>query len=147
MFGEFKLTAEHVKFIKNAKNWEEAIQVAAKSLLDGDFILQSYIDGMIESIKAYGPYVVIAPNIALPHARPETGSKKIGFNVTKFDEPVSFSNDGKNDAQLFISLSCVDSNNHIKMLQDIVLILTDPEKHDKLFKATSTEEIVEIFNS
>ena len=146
MIGEFKLTVDHVRFEKNAKDWEEAVQIAASTLLNEGYIKQSYVDGMIESVKAHGPYIVIAPNIALPHARPETGSVKIGFNVTRFDEPVSFTEDGNNDASLFISLSCVDSNTHLTMLQEIVMILSDQDKQDKIFAAETKEEIVEIFN-
>ena len=36
-------------------------------------IEERYIDGMIETVKNLGPYIVIAPGVALPHARPEDG--------------------------------------------------------------------------
>lgn len=35
-----------------------------------------YIDAMINTVKEIGPYIVIAPGIAMPHARPEAGAKK-----------------------------------------------------------------------
>lgn len=147
MVQGFELTLEHVRFEQKAKNWEEAIIIASQSLLQTDIIQQSYVDAMIESVKEYGPYIVIAPNIALPHARPEAGSNKIGYSVTKFEECVSFTEDGSSDARLFISLSCVDSTTHVDMLQEIVMILSDQEKHDAIFASKRKEEILEIFNS
>ena len=147
MIQGFELTEEYVQFFDEIKSWEEATRLSAKPLLDGGKVKQSYIDGMIESINEYGPYIVIAPNIALPHARPETGSLEIGFSVMKLKKPVSFSEDGQSDALLFIALSCVDSTRHIEMLQSIVLILSDQEKHDALFDATTKEEILKIFNN
>lgn len=52
------------------------MQVSAQPLLVSRENEKSYIDGMIDSVKEHGPYIVIAPNIALLHARTETGSKK-----------------------------------------------------------------------
>ena len=146
MIQGFELTEEYIQFFDKAKDWEEAVQLSGNPLLEGGEIKQSYIDGMIESVKEHGPYIVIAPNIALPHARPETGSVKIGFSYMKLNEPVSFLEDGSADASLFIALSCVDADTHLEMLQSIVLVLSDQEKHDALFAATSKEEVMNIFN-
>lgn len=146
MIQGFELTGEYIQFVDSVDTWEEAVALSAQPLLEGGQIKQSYIDGMIESVKEYGPYIVIAPNIALPHARPELGSVKIGYSIMKIKQPVSFTEDGKNDASLFIALSCVDSERHIQMLQDIVMILSDSEKHDALFAANTKDEILALFN-
>ncbi len=147
MIKGFELTKEYIQFFDKIDTWEEAVELSAKPLLDGGEIKQSYIDGMIESVKAHGPYIVIAPNIAIPHARPETGSVKIGFSVMKLNEAVSFAEDGSADASLFIALSCVDADTHLEMLQSIVMVLSDQEKHDALFAATTEEEILNIFKA
>lgn len=145
MIKDFKLTHEYIQFYERFDSWEDAVQHSAQPMVDHGEIKQSYIDGMIESVKNYGPYIVIAPNIALPHARPETGSVKIGFSIMKVDRPVRFLEDGSADAQLFIALSCVDADTHLEMLQEIVMILSDQEKHDALFAATTKEEILAVF--
>lgn len=146
MIKGFELTEDYIQFFDEIESWEEAVQLSANPLLNGGEIKQSYIDGMIESVKEHGPYIVIAPNIALPHARPETGSVKIGYSVMKLNKPVAFAEDGSADAQLFIALSCVDADTHLEMLQEIVMILSDQEKHDAVFAATTKEEILSIFN-
>jgi PTS system ascorbate-specific IIA component len=146
MIKGFELTEEYVQFFDEIATWEEAVQLSANPLLKGGEIKQSYIDGMIESVKEHGPYIVIAPNIALPHARPETGSVKIGFSVMKLKKPVSFLEDGSADASLFIALSCVDADTHLEMLQEIVMILSDQDKHDAIFAATTKEEMLALFN-
>ncbi len=142
----FTLTEKHVNFIEQANDWKEAIRLAASSLLESGLIKESYVQGMIDSVLTHGPYIVIAPNIAMPHARPEAGSVEIGYSVTLFNKPVSFMEDGSMDAKLFITLSCVEADSHIKMMQEIVTILSDGEKHDAIFRATTKEEIVKIFN-
>jgi len=147
MIKNFELTEDYIQFFESFDSWEEAVQVSAQPLLDGGEIEQSYIDGMIDSVKEHGPYIVIAPNIALPHARPETGSKKIGYSIMKLEKPVSFLEDKSADASLFIALSCVDSNTHLEILQEIVMILSDQNKHDAVFAATTKKEILDIFNN
>lgn len=142
----FELTKEHVKFVDAANSWEEAIEISAKSLLDGGFILPEYVEAMKASVKKNGPYIVITENVAMPHARPEAGTKKIGFNVTKFNQAVSFEEDGSKDAKVFITLSCVDAKTHVSIMEKIVLILSDDEKRNELFTTSSADRIVDIFN-
>lgn len=143
----FKLEKEHVQFFDSFTSWEEAIELSAQPLLKGGQIKESYIQGMIDSVKEHGPYIVIAPNIAIPHARPEMGSVEIGYCVTKVKEPVSFTNDEDNKATLLITLSCVDADKHLEMLQSIVIILSDDEKQQAIFDATTADEIIELFNA
>lgn len=146
MVEGFELTKDFIQFEDKVSNWEEAIIKSSKPLLQEGFIEKSYIDAMIESVKEYGPYIVIAPNIALPHARPEMGSKKVGFSILKLDEPVAFSDQAEHQVRLLISLSCVDSTTHMEILQTIVTILSDEEKNKHIFDAKTPEEIVNIFN-
>lgn len=146
MIEGFKLTEDFIHFEQEAESWEEAIIKSSKPLLEGGFIEQSYVDAMIDSVKDHGPYIVIAPNIALPHARPETGSKKVGFSILRLDKPVAFSDQEDHKVRLLIALSCVESTTHLEILQSIVAILSDQQKHDGIFNASTVDEIVDIFS-
>ncbi|MBS3995090.1 MAG: PTS sugar transporter subunit IIA [Alkaliphilus sp.] len=142
----FELTRDFIQLEKEITNWEEAIIKSSAPLLKGGLIEQSYIDAMIGSVKEYGPYIVIAPNIALPHARPETGSKLVGFSILKLEKPVAFSPEEEHKVLLLIALSCVEASTHIEMLQAIVTILSDEEKKNAIFNAVTADEILEVFN-
>lgn len=146
MLDGFKLTKELVRIEDRVENWEEAIIKSASPLLEGGYVEQSYVDAMIDSVKEYGPYIVIAPNVAMPHSRPENGANKVGYSVMKLEEPVYFSEDEAHKAQLLITLSCADSNTHIEMIQYIVTILSDEEKYNSISKAKTSEDILNIFN-
>lgn len=145
--SEYRLSMEHINFIDSAKNWEEAIELSASSLLKGDFINEAYVDAMKMSVRENGPYIVITENVAMPHARPEKGSKKIGFSITKFANPVAFEADGSKDAALFITLSCVDADTHLSIMEQIVMILSDDDKRNLLFTTTDADTILDIFNA
>ena len=53
-----------------ASDWEDAIRKSAQALLDNGAIEDRYITGMIQTVKELGPYIVIAPAVAIAHARP-----------------------------------------------------------------------------
>ena len=145
MIDGFKLTKDLVKFEDSFSSWEEAIRVSSEELVKQNYIEETYVDAMIQSVKEYGPYIVIAPNIAMPHARPEAGSNKVGFSIMVCKEPVAFSEKPEHHARLFVTLSCVSADTHLQMIQALVGILGEQEQVDRIFSAKTKEELLEIF--
>ena len=64
---------------------EEAIREAGNALCRAGACSPQYVQAMVDSYRELGPYFVIAPGLALPHARPEQGAMKahrpFGFRV------------------------------------------------------------------
>lgn len=145
MIDGFTLTEELITFEKGFSSWEEAIVASSKGLLEQGYIKQSYVDAMIDSVKEYGPYIVIAPNIAMPHARPEAGSNKVGFSIMLCEDQVGFSEAPEHQARLFVTLSCVSADTHLQMLQALVGILGDDEKFTQILNSKTKAEILNIF--
>lgn len=145
MIDGFVLSKDLITFADGFSSWEEAIRVSSKGLVEGGYIEPSYVDAMIESVQTYGPYIVIAPNIAMPHARPEAGSNKVGFAVMLTKTPVAFSDEPEHQARLFVTLSCVSADTHLKMIQALVEILGDDDKVNTILNATNSDELLSIF--
>ncbi len=145
MIDNFVLTKDYVQIKDKVSDWKEAITLSAKPLLENGLVEQSYIDAMISSVEEFGPYIVIAPHIAMPHARPETGSKEVGFAILKLNESVSFSEEEDHQVKLLVSLSCKDANTHIKILQSLVEILSTEEKQKKVINSSSIDELMGYF--
>ena len=53
-----------------ATDWKDAIRLAGKGLVAAGFTTDAYTDQMIETVEKMGPYIVIAPGLALAHSRP-----------------------------------------------------------------------------
>jgi PTS system ascorbate-specific IIA component len=53
-----------------AGDWREAVRLAGRALTASGATRPGYADEMIRMIDEHGPYVVIAPGLALAHARP-----------------------------------------------------------------------------
>jgi mannitol/fructose-specific phosphotransferase system IIA component (Ntr-type) len=147
MVNKFKLDESLVQFETSVDSWQEAIIKSAQPLLDGGYVEQGYVDAMIESVNEYGPYIVIAPKVAMPHARPETGSKNIGYSILKLEKPVAFSEEAEHQVELLVALSCVNAESHLEILQFIVEVLSDENKFAAALNATNKQELIDIFEN
>jgi mannitol/fructose-specific phosphotransferase system IIA component (Ntr-type) len=127
----------------SAKDWQEAIRECGRLLLNQDLIEERYIQGMIQTVEEMGNYIVLAPGLALPHARPEQGVKKVGACIVTLQEPVDLL--GK-EADIFISFSAVDSDSHVEMLRGIAEVCMVEENLDAIRQAETIGEIYTVFN-
>ena len=53
---------------KEITNWREAIAESCRVLIDKKIIDQTYVEEIIHCVEKYGPYIVIAPQVAMPHS-------------------------------------------------------------------------------
>jgi len=139
------LQDETIQVIKELSDWEEAVKVVANPLLMKGIIEPSYITAMIENIKTLGAYVVIGPEVAIPHARPETGVNQVGMSFLKLHQPVNFLNDEKYPVRLLFCIAAVDNTTHLKALSQLTKLLSDKNNIELLKKVDSMEEIVGLF--
>ena len=103
-------------------------------------------DAIISNVEKMGPYIVIADNIALPHARPEQGALKTQIGVTLFRNKVVF--DGKNvPARLFVTLAAKDSDSHLDALMEISELLSDEEAVERILTAPDADHLYRYFAS
>ncbi|MDN6656677.1 MAG: PTS sugar transporter subunit IIA, partial [Staphylococcus simulans] len=109
------LTKDKIKVQDQVPDWSQAITEAAQPLLEQDYIETGYIDAMIDSVKEFGPYIVIAPEIAIAHARPEDNVNKVGLSLLKLNESINFAEDSHYASLIFV-LSATDNTSHLNVL-------------------------------
>jgi len=57
----------------SAETWQEAVKLAVEPLIESGAVQPQYYDAIVESTEEYGPYYILMPGMAMPHARPEAG--------------------------------------------------------------------------
>jgi mannitol/fructose-specific phosphotransferase system IIA component (Ntr-type) len=134
-----------IQIVEQLTDWEEAVKVAAHPLLVNGVIEGAYIDAMIENIKTLGAYVVIGPEVAIPHARPEMGVNQVGMSFLKLNEPVYFLNDEKYPVRLLFVIAAVDNTTHLKALSQLTKLLSEKDNIKRLKEMESIETISELF--
>ena len=61
---------DSIRLRLEAADWKEAVKLAVEPLIESGAILPEYYDAIIESTEEYGPYYILMPGMAMPHARP-----------------------------------------------------------------------------
>ena len=77
MLKESLIENNSIKLNQSAANWEEAIKIGTDLLVASGAIEPRYYDNIIAKVKELGPYIVLAPSLAMPHSRPEDGVRWI----------------------------------------------------------------------
>jgi mannitol/fructose-specific phosphotransferase system IIA component (Ntr-type) len=138
------LTAETIQFSASEPSWQEAIKLSAQPLLKNLSITEDYITAMIAAVDKFGPYIVIAPKVALPHARPEKGALKMGLSLLITKNEVKFSDDPEHTVNLLFALSATDSKSHILALTELSDVLGDEDAINALIAANNVAEVQAI---
>lgn len=119
-----------------AVNWKDAIRKSADPLVKNGYATENYVNGMIKTTEESGPYIVISKGVALPHARPELGAKKIGITVTTLKTPIKFGNKSNDPVQFIFALCAVDNKSHLKAMSELVNFISDQNFLKSLVKET-----------
>lgn len=136
-----ELLESNIQILPQVDSWEEAIKIASCPLLEKGYIEPRYIDTMISKVNELGFYIVLSEDVAMPHSRPEDGVLKMGMSLLKLDTPAKF---GNNNIQIVITLAAKDNESHIDALTNLVELLNDDEKIEKIKLAKTNQEILEI---
>jgi len=127
------------------EDWQGAIRAAGKLMVEDGAVEERFVDAMIRVAKEFGPYIVVAPGIALPHARPEDGVIQASIAIVRLSTLVEFGNEDNDPVYLVVALAAVDHEQHIDGLRQLALVLGDDEKIEAIKKATTREELLDIF--
>lgn len=140
------ITPEMIQFTSKRMDWKKAIAVAAKPLRDFGFIEERYIEAMIQKVEQYGAFIHIGKGIAMPHARPEDGARKVGMSILKVANPVLLLGQDAHAITIFICLSAVDNTTHLRALSELTTVLSDEKSLNRLLSAKSKEEIITVLS-
>lgn len=137
------LKPENVQICDRAENWQEAIRISTKPLEKGGYVEQRYKEEIISNVNQFGPYIIIAEHVVMPHARPEQGTCGTQFAVTLFRTPVLF--DNGLDGKLFITLAAADNKSHMEALAELAELLDDEERIARILDSENENVLYQYF--
>lgn len=138
--------AEHsIRVGAIALDREHAIEMAGELLVASGRSTPEYTDSMIEAVEANGPYIVIAPGIALAHGRPSEAVLEIGLSLVTLAEPVAFGNEANDPVRLVIGLCATDHESHIDIMAELATFLGEADSVNSLLNAVDSDQIRLLF--
>lgn len=138
-----ELIDDRILFLDRVSSWEEAIRISSRSLIDQEFIKESYLDSMIDCINEFGSYIILCDGVAMPHTRPEHGALKTGFSFLKLNQGVLFP-ETEIPVTLIFTMSAADSESHIEAIMQLADIIGDEDTLVTLQNISTKEELLNI---
>lgn len=135
------LHVEAVVVGANASSWQDAVQQCGYLLVKSGVTAADYTQEMITAITDLGPYVVIAPGLALAHSRPSPAVQKTGLSWLSLAEPVEFGHAHNDPVNLVIGLAAFDHDSHLEMMGALARILMDEEELKRIRTLTDAQQV------
>lgn len=120
----------------------EAAIVAVGGLLEASGrTTTGYTGEMLAVLDELGPYFVIAPGIAIAHARPSESVLSAGLSLAVLAEPVEFGSDHNDPVRMVFGLCAKDHDGHIEVLAGLAEVLSDDSQVNFLLNAPDASRI------
>lgn len=127
-----------------ASDWEDAVRTAVAPLVGAGLATQAYVDDIVRGAKELGPYFVLAPRVAMPHARPDQGALGNGIGVVRLAEPVEFGSEANDPVSYLFPLVAADDGGHLQALMSLAELLSDESFYEGLDKAETAGEVLDL---
>lgn len=99
-----------------ATDWQDAIRAALDPLVRSGCATPHYADRCVDLVREHGPYIVLAPGVALAHARPEDGASRLALCVITLVRPVPFGHPANDPVDVVFAFASPDTNAHMRLL-------------------------------
>ncbi|MGK9148908.1 PTS sugar transporter subunit IIA [Plantibacter flavus] len=140
-----ELSAARVGLRAEAADWREAIRAVGTLLTETGATEEGYTQRMIDVVDEFGAYVVIAPGLALAHARPGTDVHQDALAVVTLAAPVRFGHPHNDPVSIVLGLAVTTSESHVGWVAEIANVFNEESAIPRLAAATSVDEVRAVF--
>jgi mannitol/fructose-specific phosphotransferase system IIA component (Ntr-type) len=141
------LSAAAIALNQKVSDRESAVRRSGELLTAGGRVDPKYTDAMLAALKEFGPYIVLAPGVALAHARPTIAVHRVAFSVLTLDPPVAFGNAENDPVRLVVGMAAPAADSHIEALRQLAELLGDDERRRRLMTATTAQEVLALIGT
>jgi len=106
-------------------DWRAAVGAAGDALARAGATGPGYTERMVAVIEEFGAYVVIAPGLALAHARPGPDVLTEGLSVVTLAEPVAFGHPHNDPVNVVLGLAVTTGDEHVQFVAELANVFND----------------------
>ncbi|MGO4106087.1 PTS sugar transporter subunit IIA [Paenibacillus sp. YAF4_2] len=138
------LSTDKVKLNAAVKDKYEAVRLAGQLLVNAGHADPSYVESMVAREQSLSTYM--GGGLAIPHGTNESKGliKSTGLSIVQIPEGVDFGEG--NIAHLIIGIAA-SGDDHLDILTNVAMICSDDDSLERILKASTAEEMIEIFES
>ena len=142
-----QLPDEAIALGATASDWRGAVRAAGDALHAAGAAEPGYADRMVAMVEEYGPYIVIAPGLALAHARPGPDVLRPGLALVTLATPVSFGHAHNDPVCVVIGLAATEADQHVASVAGLANVFNDPSVIPALAEAADADEVRRLLGS
>lgn len=143
---ETLIQSKNIQIRQQIGDWKEAVTLAAQPLIDHGYIEPSYVQAIFDSTEKFGPYYVLAPEIAMPHASSDSGVNQEQISLLVLKNPIKFS-EGGYDVRLIFVLATPNNHAHLEMLKQLSIVFMDEELIARLIEQDDVDSVASLLNN
>lgn len=138
------ITRDVIRVYPSAKNWQDALEKSCSALIENGAVEPRYLQAIIHSHQEIGPYYVIGPGMAMPHARPEDGVNRLSLAITIIQQGVSFDADENDPIKMLVTLAATDSESHIETIAQLAELFMNEQHVAQICQANNVDDVLAI---
>lgn len=141
------LSEERIQVDYLAEDWEDAVRAVGKLLLDTGAVEARYVDEMVMNIKKNGPYIVVCPETALPHADAEQGVIEEAASILRLKEPIDFHSGTNDPVRYVIGMSIQSAKSINGAIYDLMMIFGNENIRKKLNCVSNAKALLQTIKN
>ena len=141
------LPTEAIVLGATAEDWRGAVRLAGDALVASGAARPGYAGEMIRMIEEHGPYVVIAPGLALAHARPGPEVLADGLAIVTLASPVEFGHPHNDPVHVVLGLAIKTADEHLAAVASLANVFNDSTAIEDIAAAASAAEVQAIMRA
>ncbi|NBQ93487.1 MAG: PTS sugar transporter subunit IIA [Micrococcales bacterium] len=131
---------------QTATSWQHAVELAGSGLISSSRVLPEYSQAMIAAVEELGPYMVIAPGIALAHARPSELVLETGLALVTLTQAIEFGSERFDPVRIVFAIAAKDHESHIDLMAELSELLLDEESITILLSSSEESQVRSLFS-
>ncbi|MFM7013486.1 MAG: PTS sugar transporter subunit IIA [Actinomycetota bacterium] len=131
---------------QSVANRTEAITYCGQLLVESGRVSEGYVSSMLQAVEEFGPYIVIAPGIALAHGKPSRDVIETGLSLLVLEEPIEFMHSQNDPVRLVFGLAATGHDGHISLMSELAEFLSNDPKVSLLLNTRESWRIQELFD-
>lgn len=137
---------QNLKISRQVMDADTALRQIGQIMVEANSVKPAYIENMISSYKEFGPYFVIAPGVAIAHAKPDDSVLANDIALMICQSPVTFLS--HNDpVTLLFGLCATGAHQHMEVLAKVADLLSDTEEIKKISEAESESALYDLLSA
>lgn len=128
---------------KKIQSFYDVLDLLSAPLEKENYISTYYKYAIAKNLEKNGPYFIIAPEIALPHAQAHQDVFQTGITILRLNQAISIQNQA---VKLFIFLASKNNEEHLHFLSKLAHHLDTLEKQKKLLTCSEHDFKVNILS-